>query len=247
MINNADIELLRSIVLKGDKLYCNICDSGLITFLPFGTVLRPNALCSICKSVERHRMLWHFINANDIISADKEIKLLHVAPESHFHEHFKKMKHINYFPVDKFEKGYIYSEDTKDMDIRNIYYDDNYFDLIICNHVLEHIEEDSVAIRELLRVLKIDSKAILQVPINYNLKITDEDFSVTNPVEREKRYGRHDHVRYYGLDYFERLEESGFHVSQINYISQFGKNDIVKFGFPTYRDDIFLCEKRANS
>lgn len=98
------------------------------------------------------------------------------------------------------------------MDITEIDYPDQSFDVIICNHVLEHIIDDSRAMSELRRVLKSGGWGILQVPISLSLAQTYEDFSITDPTEREQVFGQSDHVRIYAIDYLDRLKESGFQV-----------------------------------
>jgi len=96
------------------------------------------------------------------------------------------------------------------IDITDINFENDYFDFIICNHVLEHVQDDRKAMSELFRVLKPDGEAILQVPISKYNKETFEDFSIVSPREREKYFGQKDHVRIYGKDYKNRLENVGF-------------------------------------
>ena len=119
---------------------------------------------------------------------------------------------------------------------------DNSFDFLLCNHVLEHIEDDQKAISEIYRVLNINGTAILQVPINQNSKKTLEDNLITNKKERIEKFGQYDHVRLYGLDYFKRLKKAGFEVSPIKYSSNFTKKEIEKFGI--IEDEIIpVCKK----
>ena len=123
------------------------------------------------------------------------------------------------------------------MDVFNIPYKDDYFDLILCNHVLEHVPKDIEAMMERFRVLKKGGKAILQVPISKTLTETLEDFSVVDPSERGKVFGQCDHVRIYGQDYTKRLEFAGFFVKRVNIYQEFPKYGILK------DEDIFLCTK----
>ena len=123
------------------------------------------------------------------------------------------------------------------IDVLNIPFDPNYFDLIICNHVLEHIQNDIDAMKELFRVLKLNGKAILQVPISKNSEKTFEDFSVTDPKERENIFGQFDHVRIYGQDYTKRLESVGFSVECINISKEFSKYGLA------IDEDIFIVTK----
>ena len=235
-----------SFFLKGNNVECTICNKKFMTFLPFGSKYkRANALCINCLSLERHRLIWLFLkNETNLFSSDKKLKLLHVSPESCFFKVFKKKSNIIYFPVDKFEKGYKYPKGTKRMDIKSIKEESNVFDVIICNHVFEHITDDKKAISELYRVLKVDGWAILQVPIEDDLEKTYEDETISSPKEREIAFGQVDHVRLYGKDYHKRLENAGFKVSSILYTDKFSKAEIFKFGLPNHRK-IYLCKKHG--
>jgi len=133
-----------------------------------------------------------------------------------------------------FGKGYLSAglsdrDVMVEMDITNIKYPDHSFDLIICSHVLEHIQDDRKAISELYRVLKIGSMAIIIVPCNSREK-TFEDPSITDPQERLKTFGQHDHVRICGTDYVDRIRDAGFHVETITPETFLSDKEIIKFG-----------------
>lgn len=231
-------------VLKGKNVECPVCTKRFITFLPFGSKKkRPNALCISCLSIERHRLIWLYLTKEtDLFKGSEPHKLLHVAPEACFFKVMKNHKSIDYYPVNKFEEGYRYPFGTKNMDITNIAKKGNYFDVIICNHVFEHIPDDHKAMTELFRVLKVGGWAILQVPIDYDLKVTFEDETITSPKAREEAFGQVDHVRQYGLDYRDRLTNAGFKVSPITHTESFSEKDKFKFGLPNHRN-IYLCQK----
>jgi ubiquinone/menaquinone biosynthesis C-methylase UbiE len=127
-------------------------------------------------------------------------------------------------------------------DITNIPFEDNSFDIIICNHVLEHIPDDRLAMSELYRVMKKGAWAILQVPIDYNRETTYEDFTITTPEGREKFFGQNDHVRIYGRDYPDRLKSVGFSVMEDDFIKSFSEEEISKFVF-TPSELIYFCKK----
>lgn len=235
---------LRIEALKGTRVYCNICDTSFLSFLPFGTIMRPNAECLQCHSLERHRMIWSFLCKMELFKDNNSKKILHVAPESYLFKKFTIDPLVDYYPIDKFDEGYEYESGTVNMDATNLLFEDSYFDFLFCSHVLEHIPDDHKAMTEFYRVLKKGAKAILQVPINYNTKDTAEDLTITDPETRQRLYGRHDHVRYYGYeDYQYRLENAGFKVQRVDYINEFNRNDRVKYGLPSYKDDIFICTK----
>ncbi len=128
---------------------------------------------------------------------------MHVAPESCLAEKFRK--EYDYLSIDLDGKRAMMA-----MDLTATAFADEAFDAIVCNHVLEHVPNDKKALQELYRVLKPGGWASLQVPIKGDL--TREDLSITDPKERLRLYGQEDHVRYYGHDFADRLQEAGFEV-----------------------------------
>jgi len=164
--------------------------------------------------------------------------MLHIAPEKEFEAKFRRVPDLDYLTADL--NG---SCAMVKMDITDIQYPDNSFDVIYCSHVLEHIPNDRKAMRELNRVLKPDGWAIIQVPIT--TEKTLEDLSVTDAVERRRMYGQEDHVRRYGPDFRNRLEEAGFTVRHFNATSIVKAENIVRLGVKG--EQIFLCEKKKGS
>ena len=126
-------------------------------------------------------------------------------------------------------------------DVHDIPYDENSFDVIICNHVLEHVLNDKLAISELFRVLKKGGTLIAQVPLDLNLKATFEDPSIIDKAERKKVFGQYDHVRIYGKDYFDLLDSAGFESHCISFTEKLSKHEIKKFSLQT--DHIPLAYK----
>ena len=151
--------------------------------------------------------------------------MLHIAPEQIFYKKFKNNLNWNY-------KTFDLKSPLADIkgDITNLSFKNNTFDLIICNHVLEHIADDKSAMSEIYRVLKKDGMGILQVPIDNNLEKTYEDSSIVSKKDRTKHFGQYDHVRVYGRDYKDRLENIGFIVNFINYTDEIENNLISKYG-----------------
>jgi SAM-dependent methyltransferase len=173
--------------------------------------------CPHCGSYDRERLVYTYLDKYTSIFKDsKSLRLLHVAPEANLSKVLNQISSLEYTCIDKFTEGYRYPDFVKDADITCLPFEDNTFDIIICNHVLEHIIEEGKAISELYRVLKAGGEAILQVPISKNSESTFEDSTVTDPKEREKLFGQFDHVRLYGQDYPQRLAKYGFHVRQEN-------------------------------
>lgn len=168
--------------------------------------------------------MWLYLQ-NETEFFTKNQSVLHIAPEQEFLRRFKKMKNLKYISAD------LYSPivDVK-ADILNLPFENESFDVVFCNHVLEHIVDDNKAMSELYRVLKPGGWGIFQVPMKNSLKETYEDFTITDPKERQKHFGQYDHVRWYGLDYFERLKNVGFKTEPLYYSQKFSKDDIKKFG-----------------
>ena len=128
------------------------------------------------------------------------------------------------------------------MDITDIRHPDGSFDIIYCSHVLEHVTDDRKAMGKFYRVLKPSGWAVLNVPIMADT--TFEDPSVTDPKEREKLFGQHDHVRAYGPDYGDRLAEAGFSATRYSPEDLLIKSQIEKFGISNgAAGDVFLCTK----
>jgi SAM-dependent methyltransferase len=223
----------------GKGVYCPCCKNQFREFAPFGSNRRKNAWCPACESLERHRLLWmYFENKTNLFS--RPVRLLHIAPEIIFFNHFKKQGNIDYYPADKFNN--MYPAGTKYIDILQTGMPDESFDAIICNHVFQYIEEDRKAMMELYRLLKKGGWAIMQVPVNRELPRTHEDPSITDPLEREKVFGLKEHVRFYGPDYADRLRESGFDVKVDDYTADFSDTDNFKYGF-WKGDAVYYCTK----
>jgi len=226
--------------LKGKNVECPCCGSKYITFLPAGLQKRANAKCIKCGSLERQRTLWLYLKEKNIFA--NPVKLLHVAPDRQLYAKFSKLKNIEYHPIDLQPDMYGYGSKTKKMDVTSMSYQDNFFDVVICSHVLEHVPDDMKAMREMFRVLKNDGYAILNVPVNSHLKNTFEDPFVTDPKRREEIFGQCDHVRIYGQDYVTRLSEAGFAVEVINYVSRFTHNEKFRLGLKE-NELIYYCTK----
>jgi SAM-dependent methyltransferase len=204
---------------------------------------RANARCIKCGSLERHRMLWLYLHEETSIFS-KGLKVLHIAPEKQLYDLFLQNKNIDYYPIDLDAKRY--GKKTEEMDATQMRYPDAFFDVVICNHVLEHIPNDRKAMSEIFRVLKEGGWGLLNVPWNRNINKTFEDFSIIDPKERERVFGQCDHVRIYGNDYIERLTETGFKVKVTDYVSKFSHNEQFHYGLKNM-DLIFHCSKPVNS
>lgn len=215
---------LISFYLKGSTFTDPIDGKSFRKFLPYGYgTQRANALSPSTLSLERHRLMWLYLkNETDFFTAHK--KVLHIAPEQCFLKLFKQQKNLQYITAD------LYSPiaDVK-ADICNLPFEENSFDVVFCNHVLEHITDDKKAMSELYRVLKPQGLGIFQIPQDLTLETTYEDFSITTPEQRKKHFGQYDHVRIYGQDYFNKLRAAGFKVNEVDYSEELSIDLITKY------------------
>lgn len=210
--------------LKGDKYTDPIDNKSFKSFLPYGyDKQRNNVLSPSTLSLERHILLWLYLK-NETNFFSNKLKVLHFAPEQAFYKRFRNMSNLDYVTTDLNSP----LADVK-ADICNLPFENNEFDVILCNHVLEHIPDDTKALQELYRVLKKGGLGIFQIPQDLNRDISFEDNTITDRKERAKIFGQYDHVRIYGRDYFEKLREIGFKVSEVDYTSTFSDDDISKY------------------
>jgi SAM-dependent methyltransferase len=211
-------------VLKGNKFTDPIDGKSFRTFLPYGYgTQRDNVLSPSTLSLERHRLLWLYLkNETDFFTGFK--KVLHFAPEQAFYKRFKSLRNLEYMTTDL-------NSPLADVqaDICHLPFFNDEFDVILCNHVLEHIPDDTKAMQELYRILKPGGMGIFQIPQDLSRKKTFEDDSITNKKERAKIFGQYDHVRIYGRDYFDKLRNIGFKVEEVDYTANLSKEDITKY------------------
>lgn len=227
---------LRSLRYIGDNRICPICGWHFRRFMPAGRLIpRPEAECPRCCSRERHRLYYLYLKERTNFFLDN-LKVLHIAPEYSLRKVFLSMPQLNYLSIDLKSRLAMIS-----MDATDIHMPDNTIDVVLCSHVLEHVPEDRKAMRELYRVLKPGGWAIIQVPINTSLEETFEDSMAVSPHERERLFGQDDHVRKYGLDYKERLEEAGFAVKVDDYFRELGADKIRLYGLT--EENIYFCVK----
>jgi SAM-dependent methyltransferase len=212
--------------LKGDKYTDPIDGKSFRKFLPYGYEnQRENALSPSTLSLERHRLLWLFLKDETTFFTSKEKqKVLHIAPEQCFLDIFRKQKNIEYITSDLESP----IADVK-ADICNLPFKNSAFDVVFCNHVLEHITDDTKAMQELYRVLKPNGMGIFQIPQDLSREKTFEDNTITDQKERTKIFGQYDHVRVYGRDYFNKLRAVGFTVDEVDYTKKIVPEKLEKF------------------
>jgi len=210
---------------RGQNVACPICGLGFRKMLPggfqsdvitekeiIGAGLRDNNICPYCLSTDRDRLVFLYLKYKaDIFN--KRLKILHVSPEPALYQVISRIQGIDYTIGTKYAEGSYYPAEITFFDLTGMPHQDNTFDLVICNHVLEHIPNDLQAMQEIHRILKPGGEAILQVPISYKIEKTLEDDTVVTEADRHRIFGQFDHVRIYGPDYQQRLESVGFTVN----------------------------------
>jgi SAM-dependent methyltransferase len=225
---------------RGDAVQCPCCDSTFSRFLPHRG--RTQAKCPRCGALERHRVLWLFLEREtDLFEGGS---LLHIAPEYAFLRRFNQTSGLQYVTGDL--DSALASHQLNVMDIS---FAAESFDFLMCNHVLEHVEDDRQALAEIHRVLKPGGWAILMCPVDRRRATTLEDPTVMAPEDRHRVFGQSDHVRLYGRDYVDRLVGAGFTVRADSYLDGFEESAIERLGLRREEDDVFgdeevfLCTK----
>jgi len=227
---------LRRIRYYGHDHFCPVCGSHLSKFIVKIADQQENARCPVCRCLERHRLDWLFFQKKTDLFDGRRKRMLHVAPENVFALKFKKIPYLHYVTADLNNPKAMCN-----LDITELPFADDSFDVIYCSHVLEHVPDDRKAIREFYRVTKTGGWALLQVPIT--AKHTIEDPSIKDPFERKRLFGQIDHVRRYGPDYAGRLREAGFKV-RIFYARDLltSERDYYRLGIQKTRM-VFFCRK----
>jgi len=215
---------LLGVACAGRRVECPVCGGRFRRFLPYGYgAVRENALCPRCLTLERHRLMWLYLQREtDLFTARP--RLLHLAPERCFIKRFEKLLGGNYMTGD------LESPLAKvKLDVQQMPFSEEHFDVVFCNHVLEHVENDRQALGEIYRVLRRGGWGILLAPVNYDRAATFENPSINDKAGRLAAFGQSDHVREYGRDYPDRLTKAGFEVLSIDYIRQLEAEEIIRY------------------
>ncbi len=228
-----------SLLYAGNKYEDPINGKSYRKFLPYGyggVAKRKNVLSPGTISLERHRLMWLYLkNRTDFFTAPH--KVLHIAPEQCFYRIFREMKNLDYTTGD-------YNSPIADVhfDLHHAPFEDDSFDVIFCNHVLEHVEDAGQCMRELYRIMKPGGWGIFQVPIDITRQETYEDKSIVKPEDRELHYWQKDHLRLFGLDYGKKLEDAGFKVTEDDYVQTLPAELIDRYRLQK-EEIIYLCRK----
>jgi SAM-dependent methyltransferase len=214
------------IVYKGNNVECPVCNRSYSKFLSYGSSIahRENVLCPGDLTLERHRLMWLYLKDHSDFFTNNKLNVLHIAPEQCFHKRFKQQQNLNYLTGDLVSP-------IADMhfDLHHIPLEENRFDVIFCNHVLEHVEDANQCMRELYRVMKPGGWGIMQVPQDFEREITFEDPKIVSEADRERYYWQKDHVRLFGKDYPKWLEKAGFKVEVFEKEKFYSSKQIERF------------------
>ncbi|MEY8430290.1 methyltransferase domain-containing protein [Lachnospiraceae bacterium 48-42] len=238
-IKEEKIKSIREFSGERGRYYCEICEKPILRWRHFyGERARARGQCPVCGSFHRHRFMYHVIKEYTHLLDGKEHSVLHFAPEL-FSEKIKRLCGADEYITADIEEG------RADVvaDITNLQFENQQFEYVICNHVMEHVANDKAAFRELKRVLKPDGMLIFSVPVNWDAA-TLENENIISKEDRIKYYGQEDHVRYYGKDVVEKLRALGFDVQVLFSNELVNEENIVKFGYPHDQYDdgaVFLC------
>ena len=217
--------------------FCPICAHSCDRFLPQGLRKRPDARCPSCGSLERHRLVWLYLNKHTDFFDGKKKSVLHVAPEPCLESRFRTAIGSGYVTADLNDP-----RAKLKIDIEKSGLPSHSFDVIYCSHVLEHVGDDRRALSELQRLLKPNGWAMILVPILG--KETFEDPTIVEPSARLAAFGQADHVRRYGPDFVQRLRDARFDVKTIRPSDLAGKEDCERMSLNA-AGSIYLCSKRA--
>lgn len=227
------------LVYVGRGRKCPMCGAKRRKFLPYGYVTsREDALCPRCLSLERHRMIWLWLERHSDLFASHPT-LLHIAPEVSLMRHFRR--HYKGY------EGYVTADlesPLADMhfDVQHIPLEERSVDVVICNHLFEHVANDKLAMGELYRVMRPGGWGIMLVPEDRSRATTFEDDTITDAKERTRLFGQYDHRRVYGRDYDDRLREAGFEVERIAVVDMLSENERKLYA--TGNDDMVVVRKR---
>lgn len=232
-------KLIAPLLYKGNNVECPVCEKSFKKFLSYGSEVaaRDNVLCPYDLTLERHRLMWLWLKNESNFFTDK-LSVLHMAPEQCFHKRFQQQENLDYLTAD------IVSP-IADMhfDLHDIPLEDNRFDVIFCNHVMEHVNDHLRCMQELFRVMKPGGWAIMQVPQDFDRAEVYEDASITSPEEREKHFWQYDHVRLFGRDYPDWLRKAGFEVEEYIPSEHFTSEQIARFRLME-KEVLYIARKR---
>lgn len=232
-------KLFAPLLYRGNKVECPVCEKSFSKFLSYGSEVahRENVLCPYDLTLERHRLMWLYLKDESNFFTAPKLDVLHIAPEQCFIHKFKKQVNLNYLTGDL-----VSPIADIHFDLHSIPLEDNRFDVLFCNHVMEHVNDPLQCMKEIYRVMKPGGWAIMQVPQDMNREATYEDASIVTPEDREKHYWQKDHVRLFGRDYPRWLEKVGFKVEEFDLKKHYDSAKIERFRL--MKDEVLYIFKK---
>jgi SAM-dependent methyltransferase len=226
------------LIYKGDKYECPVCEKSYKKFLSYGSSVahREGVLCPGDLTLERHRLMWLYLKKRSPFFTD-QLSVLHVAPEQCFYKKFRAQKNIDYLTGDL-----VSPLADIHFDLHEVPLEDNRFDVVFCNHVMEHVDNPLQCMKELNRVMKPGGWAIMQVPQDFTRAETYEDASITSEEDREKHFWQKDHVRLFGRDYPDYLRNAGFEVEEITPKELVGEDLVNRYRLAP-SEVLYICKK----
>jgi SAM-dependent methyltransferase len=232
------IRTASAILYSGGEFYCPCCQRQLRRFV--SSIAGPQTACPACGSFQRQRLLMLYLTERTDVLVSP-LRMLHFAPEKCLYDRFRATPGLDYVTADLLDLPMV----DVTVDITNMQFDSESFDVIVCSHVLEHVIDDGAAMREMRRILRPSGRAILQHPIDHALAQTYEDESIIDPQERAQAFEQSDHVRIYGPDFVDRLQAAGFTVGYVPYRDQVSAEQVRRSALEdTNRkraDDLYIC------
>lgn len=219
-------KIFAPLLYRGNNVTCPVCERSFSKFLSYGSSVahRENVLCPYDLTLERHRLMWLYLKKESNFFSTQGLKVLHIAPEQCFLPLFKKQSNLTYLTGDL-------ESPIADIhfDLHAIPLEDNRFDVVFCNHVMEHVRDPNQCMKEIYRVMNKGAWAIMQVPQDFNREETYENAEITSPEEREKHFWQKDHIRLFGRDYPRWLEKAGFSVKEFDLNKHFSEAEIDRY------------------
>jgi SAM-dependent methyltransferase len=238
------IRSVSAVLYAGGEFYCPCCQRHLRRFV--ASIAGPRTACPACGSLQRQRLLILYLTAHTNV-LNSRLRLLHFAPEQCLYDRFRAAPELDYVTADLADLPMV----DVQVDITDMQFEDDSFDVIVFSHVLEHVAEDTRALREIRRVLRPGGRAFVQHPIDHARAATYEDPSIVDPAERDRAFGQRDHVRVYGRDFIERLHAAGLTVEYIPYRDQIPAEEVHRLALhdadPKRADDIYICTASKNT
>lgn len=233
----------------GKKSSCYVCKKSFWKFIPssrkrstftsslgvIGSDIK-RFLCPYCGVIDRTRHLFLYFDKINLWDRFKDAKILHFAPEKELLVKINSLYPIEYVLADLYPR----SPDIKKVDVTSINYPDEYFDIIICNHVLEHVTDYKMAISEIFRSLKFGGVAVLQTPYSNKIHKNFSDNLIQSKVDKALYYGDSDHLRVFGKELIENFSEAGFKLRLKSHKEILNEFNPIKYGVNANEDLIYL-------